>query len=200
MPCVRSTGRSSAAVSSSRSIVPISPSVATWSFADASISEFRTRSRFTSRSSITRWTGIDPDHVRIHVCWGNYPGPHHHDVPLAEILDIVYQVNANGLSIEGANPRHEHEWAVFADTTTACRTKCSSQASSTPVPTASSTRRPWPSGSSGTRRVVGRERVIAGTDCGFGTWPGGRPSCQTSPTPNWPASRKGPRLASSRLW
>ena len=49
----------------------------------------------------------------MHLCWGNYEGPHHHDVPLADIIDIVFTAKPNAISLEGANPRHNHEWAVF---------------------------------------------------------------------------------------
>ena len=57
--------------------------------------------------------GIDPERMRLHVCWGNTEGPHHHDVPLREIVDLVLQARPLGLSIEGANPRHGHEWKVW---------------------------------------------------------------------------------------
>ena len=57
--------------------------------------------------------GIDPERMRLHVCWGNTEGPHHHDVPLREIADIVLRARPMGLSIEGANPRHGHEWRVW---------------------------------------------------------------------------------------
>ena len=118
-------------------------------FPDSSLAEFQTEIELHVEVLNHALAGIDPNRVRIHVCWGNYPGPHHHDVLLAEILEVVYQVTARGLSIEGANPRHEHEWALFAEIPLP-PTKCSSRASSTPVPTASSTPKPWRSGSSGT--------------------------------------------------
>src|SRR6266851_2923434 len=56
---------------------------------------------------------IPPDRMRLHLCWGNYEGPHHLDVPLADIIGEVFKVRPMGLSFEGANPRHEHEWAIF---------------------------------------------------------------------------------------
>jgi 5-methyltetrahydropteroyltriglutamate--homocysteine methyltransferase len=59
---------------------------------------------------------IPAEQMRIHLCWGNYEGPHHHDVPLAEIIDLVLTAKPAGLSFEAANPRHEHEWRVFAET------------------------------------------------------------------------------------
>ncbi|MCE2502280.1 MAG: hypothetical protein J4G13_15710, partial [Dehalococcoidia bacterium] len=59
--------------------------------------------------------GIDPERMRLHVCWGNTEGPHHHDVPLREIVHTILQARPLGLSIEGANPRHGHEWKVWED-------------------------------------------------------------------------------------
>ncbi len=58
---------------------------------------------------------IPPEEMRIHLCWGNYEGPHDHDVPLADILDIVFAARPSAISFEAANPRHEHEWQVFED-------------------------------------------------------------------------------------
>jgi 5-methyltetrahydropteroyltriglutamate--homocysteine methyltransferase len=60
-------------------------------------------------------TGISPEQVRIHLCWGNYEGPHHHDGALCDIIDIFLQANVGAISYEAANPRHEHEWEVFAE-------------------------------------------------------------------------------------
>ena len=115
--------------------------------------------------------GLPADKLRLHLCWGNYEGPHHHDVPLAEIIDIVYGARPMALSIEAANPRHEHEWAVFKDH---------------PLPddkvlipgvvdsTSNFIEHPELVAQRICRfaEVVGRERVIAGTDCGFATFAG----------------------------
>jgi 5-methyltetrahydropteroyltriglutamate--homocysteine methyltransferase len=168
-------------------------------FAEAPISEFRTEIELHVEVLNRALEDIDPDRVRIHVCWGNYPGPHHHDVPLAEILDIVYQVNASGLSIEGANPRHEHEWAVFEqiplppdkvlipgviDTCTNCIEH--------PETVAQRIER--------YARVVGMERVIAGTDCGFGTMAGRSAVVPDVAYAKLASLAEGARLASSQLW
>jgi 5-methyltetrahydropteroyltriglutamate--homocysteine methyltransferase len=168
-------------------------------YADAPISEFRNEIELHVEVLNHALAGIDPNRIRIHVCWGNYPGPHHHDVPLAEILDVVYQVNASGLSIEGANPRHEHEWAVFAeiplppdkvlipgviDTCTNCIEH--------PETVAQRIER--------YARVVGRERVIAGTDCGFGTMAGRSAVVPDVAYAKLASLAEGARLASSRLW
>jgi 5-methyltetrahydropteroyltriglutamate--homocysteine methyltransferase len=57
--------------------------------------------------------GIPPERMRMHLCWGNYEGPHHHDVPLAEIIDVVFTARPATISFEAANPRHAHEWTLF---------------------------------------------------------------------------------------
>src|SRR6202022_3555735 len=59
--------------------------------------------------------GIPADRVRLHVCWGNGEWPHVRDVPVAALIDLLFDVHAQGLSVEGANPRHGHEWRVFED-------------------------------------------------------------------------------------
>jgi 5-methyltetrahydropteroyltriglutamate--homocysteine methyltransferase len=168
-------------------------------FPDVSISEFRTEIELHVDVLNYALEGIDPDRVRIHVCWGNYPGPHHHDVPLAEILEIVYQVNANGLSIEGANPRHEHEWAVFAEIPL--------PADKVLIPGVIDTctnyiEHPETVAQRIERyvRVVGRERVIAGTDCGFGTMAGRSAVVPEVAYAKLASLAEGARLASSRLW
>jgi 5-methyltetrahydropteroyltriglutamate--homocysteine methyltransferase len=168
-------------------------------FADQPLNAFRAAAERHVAALNHALAGIDPDRVRIHVCWGNYPGPHHHDVPLAEILDIVYRVNASGLSIEGANARHEHEWIVFEqqplpdgkilipgviDTCTNCIEH--------PETVAQRIER--------YARVVGRERVIAGTDCGFGTMAGRSAVAPEVAYAKLACLAEGARLASSRLW
>ncbi len=168
-------------------------------FSKMSISEFRAEIELHVEVLNRALEGIDPERVRVHVCWGNYPGPHHHDVPLAEILDILYRVNANGLSIEGANPRHEHEWAVFAeiplppekvlipgviDTCT--------NAIEHPETVAQRIDRYV--------SVVGRERVIAGTDCGFATIAGRSAVVPDVAYAKLASLAEGSRLATARLW
>ena len=60
-----------------------------------------------------RWPNIPPERMRMHLCWGNYEGPHHHDVPLADIIDVVFTARPATISFEAANPRHAHEWTLF---------------------------------------------------------------------------------------
>lgn len=115
--------------------------------------------------------GIPPERVRLHLCWGNYQGPHHHDIPLARVLPTVLGVRAGALSFEGANPRHAHEWRVFEEVKLPeDRVLIPGMLDSTtnyvehPELVAERILR-WAG-------VVGRERVIAGSDCGFSTFAG----------------------------
>ena len=84
-------------------------------FADATLEEFRdiVRLHLDVLDDATR--NVPPDQLRLHLCWGNYAGPHHHDIPLRDIVDLVFASRATAISFEGANPRHEHEWRVFRD-------------------------------------------------------------------------------------
>lgn len=143
--------------------------------------------------------GIDPTRVRIHLCWGNYEAPHHHDVDLAQILPTVLQINAQGLVLEASNPRHEHEWKVFEQIELPADKvlipgviDTSSNYIEHPELVAQRIER--------FASVVGRERVIAGTDCGFSTFASFLP---VEPRIGWAklaSLTEGARLASSRLW
>ena len=113
--------------------------------------------------------GIPREQVRLHVCWGNYGGPHHKDVPLAEIITDVLNVNAGTIYVEGGNPRHEHEWRVFQDTKLPDDTSVilgvvdvKSNHVEHPLVIADRLIR--------LGRIIGKERLLAGTDCGFDTF------------------------------
>jgi len=143
---------------------------------------------------------IPRDRLRMHLCWGNYEGPHHRDVPLREILPIVLKARPRAISLEGANPRHEHEWAVFKEV------KLPDDRILIPGILDSTTNfieHPELVAQRIIRYadVVGRERVIAGTDCGFGTFARSNP--QVEPEIVWAkfqAMAEGARLASRALW
>jgi 5-methyltetrahydropteroyltriglutamate--homocysteine methyltransferase len=114
---------------------------------------------------------VPADRVRMHVCWGNYEGPHHHDVPMERLLPIVLKAKPQGLLFEAANPRHAHEWVVFKDAKIPDDKILIPGVLSTttnyvehPLLVAERLER--------FTQIVGRERVIAGTDCGFGTFAG----------------------------
>lgn len=83
-------------------------------FRDYALTDFQSTAAMHVRVMNESLSDIDGDSVRQHVCWGNYPGPHHHDVPLADIIDIVLQSKPKYLSIEACNPGHGHEWEVFS--------------------------------------------------------------------------------------
>jgi 5-methyltetrahydropteroyltriglutamate--homocysteine methyltransferase len=143
---------------------------------------------------------IPPDRMRLHLCWGNYEGPHHRDIPLREIIGVVLKARPQGLSLEGANPRHEHEWAVFKDV------RLPDDKVIIPGVLDSTTNfieHPELVAQRLVRyaEVVGRERVIAGTDCGFATF--ARPRPQVEPEITWAKFKsmaEGARLASAQLW
>jgi 5-methyltetrahydropteroyltriglutamate--homocysteine methyltransferase len=142
---------------------------------------------------------IPPDRLRLHLCWGNYEGPHHRDIPLREILRIALRARPQALSFEGANPRHEHEWIVFREV------KLPDDRLIIPGVLDSTTNfieHPELVAERIARyaSVVGRENVIAGVDCGFGTFAG---RVQVDTNIVWHKLRslvEGARLASEELW
>ena len=82
-------------------------------YAALSLEEFRKRAGMHVAALNHALAGIAPEQLRLHLCWGNYEGPHHCDVPLADIIDIVFLARASAISFEAANPRHAHEWTLF---------------------------------------------------------------------------------------
>lgn len=144
---------------------------------------------------------IPPDRVRLHVCWGNSEGPHTHDVPLEAILPLLYQAKVGALSIELANPRHQHEYAVFQ------RYPIPEHMLFLPGVIDTSTNyveHPEVVANRICQAVdaVGgdKRRVIASTDCGFGTYVGWN---QVADSVVWAKLRtlvEGAALASTRLW
>jgi 5-methyltetrahydropteroyltriglutamate--homocysteine methyltransferase len=142
---------------------------------------------------------IPPEDLRMHVCWGNYEGPHHHDVPLRDIVDIVLGGRPSAISFEAANPRHAHEWRVFEDV------KLPEGKALIPGVIDSTTNyveHPELVAERIARfaRLVGRENVIAGTDCGFASFAG---SGSVDPAIVWAklaALGEGAGLASRELW
>jgi 5-methyltetrahydropteroyltriglutamate--homocysteine methyltransferase len=168
-------------------------------FADLSVEEFRTMARLHLEALDHALAKVPPDRVRLHLCWGNYEGPHHFDVPLADILDLVLAARPGAVSFEGANPRHAHEWRVFE--------KLKVPAGKLIIPgvidsTTNFIEHPALIAERIERyaRLAGRENVIAGTDCGFGTWLG---QAAVDPDIVWAklaSLADGARLASRELW
>ncbi len=142
---------------------------------------------------------VPADRVRMHVCWGNYEGPHHHDIPMEQLLPVVLRAKPQALLFEAANPRHAHEWIVFRDTPLpADRILIPGVISSTtnyiehPLLVAERLCR--------FADIVGRERVIAGSDCGFSTFAGFGPVDPDITYVKLAAMAEGARIASRRLW
>ncbi len=139
------------------------------------------------------------ERLRMHVCWGNYEGPHHHDVPMDVVLPIALRAKPQGLLFEAANPRHAHEWTVFRD----CKLPDDkvlipgvldsvSNFIEHPLLVAERIER--------FAAIVGRERVIAGTDCGFSTFAGFGVVDADIVYAKLAAMAQGARIASDRLW
>ena len=143
--------------------------------------------------------GLPQDRIRYHVCWGSWPGPHVSDVPLKEIVDLILKVKVGAYVIEGANPRHEHEWQVWKTA------KLGAGQVLIPGVISHATNvveHPELVAERITRlaRIVGRENIIAGTDCGFAQGPFHR---RVHPSIQWAkleALAEGARLASKELW
>jgi 5-methyltetrahydropteroyltriglutamate--homocysteine methyltransferase len=142
---------------------------------------------------------IAPDRLRMHMCWGNYEGPHHHDIPMRQLLPVVAKARPQGLLFEAANPRHAHEWAVFQEI------KVPEDKILIPGVITSTTNYVDHPELIAERLVrfagiVGRERVLAGSDCGFSTFAGFGP---VDPDVTWlkfKAMAEGAELASRKLW
>jgi 5-methyltetrahydropteroyltriglutamate--homocysteine methyltransferase len=168
-------------------------------YADLSTAEFRKRMALHIEALNHATSNIPPDRMRIHLCWGNYEGPHHCDVPLADILDVVFSARPAGLSFEAANPRHAHEYAVFE------RIKLPDGKLLIPGVLESKTNfieHPELIAQRIGRyaNLVGRENVVAGSDCGYGTWVG---QAAVDPDIVWAklaAMTEGARLATRQFW
>jgi 5-methyltetrahydropteroyltriglutamate--homocysteine methyltransferase len=143
--------------------------------------------------------GIPEEKVRYHVCWGSWPGPHTTDVPLKDVVDLILKVKAGAYVIEGANPRHEHEWQVWRNV------KLPPGRVLMPGVISHATNvveHPELVAERITRlaKLVGRENVIAGTDCGFAQGPFYQ---RVHPSIMWAklgTLAEGARLASKELW
>jgi 5-methyltetrahydropteroyltriglutamate--homocysteine methyltransferase len=168
-------------------------------FADATFDDFRKVVALHVAALNHALEGIPPDRVRLHLCWGNVERPHVRDIPLDRVLDLVLGANAGAFSFEGANPRHEHEWKVFKEI------RLPEGKAIIPGVLDSTTNfveHPELVAERLVRyaEVVGKENVLAGTDCGFSTAAGMH---TVHPEVTWAKLRalaEGARLASDQLW
>jgi 5-methyltetrahydropteroyltriglutamate--homocysteine methyltransferase len=139
------------------------------------------------------------DRVRMHICWGNYEGPHHHDLPMEVVLPLALRAKPQGLLFESSNPRHAHEWTVIRDAKIPDDKilipgviDSVSNFIEHPLLIAERIGR--------FAAIVGRERVIAGTDCGFSTFAGFGAVDADIVYAKLRALAEGARIASERLW
>jgi 5-methyltetrahydropteroyltriglutamate--homocysteine methyltransferase len=144
--------------------------------------------------------GLPPDRMRLHICWGNYEGPHTHDLPLLKIIDIAFKARPQAISIEAANPRHDHEWEdlktiKIPDDKILIPGVIDSTNNFVEHPRLVAQR------IGRYAEVIDRERLIAGVDCGFGTAVRREPKVTDSIV--WAKLRAlsdGAAIASKRLW
>jgi 5-methyltetrahydropteroyltriglutamate--homocysteine methyltransferase len=168
-------------------------------YADLSLEEFRKRARLHVEALNHALAAIPPERVRMHLCWGNYEGPHHCDLPLAEIIDIAFGTRAATISFEASNPRHAHEWTLFErvklpEGKTIIPGVIESKSNFIEHPELVAQR------IARYANLVGRDNVIAGSDCGFGTWVG---QAAVDPDVVWAklaAMAEGARLATKQFW
>jgi len=166
---------------------------------DQRLEDFRARIELHVEALNHATRDIPADAMRMHLCWGNYEAPHCHDVPPHDIIDIVLRARPAAISFEGSNPRHAHEWKVFGD--------IDLPDGKVLIPgvldsTTNYVEHPELVAERIVRyaKLVGRENVIAGTDCGFATFADRLP---VNPAITWAklqAMVEGANLASQELW
>ncbi|HEY2424466.1 MAG TPA: cobalamin-independent methionine synthase II family protein [Pseudolabrys sp.] len=168
-------------------------------YADLSLSDFRKRARLHIEALNHAVANIPAEQLRMHLCWGNYEGPHHRDVPLADIIDIVFTAKPDAISLEAANPRHAHEWMIFEKVKLPYGKvlipgviESKSNFIEHPELIAHRIGR--------YAKLVGRENVIAGSDCGYGTWVGQAAVDPDVVFAKFKAMAEGAALASRQFW
>ena len=167
-------------------------------FADKTLDEFRREASLNVEALNAATAGIPPEQLRMHLCCGNYEGPHHLDVPLKDIIDIVLSARPSAISLEACNPRHAHEWRLFEEE------KLPDDKVLIPGVIDSTTNYIEHPEVVAQRlvnyaRLVGQERVMAGSDCGFSTFAG---VSTVDPRITWAkfqSMAEGARLATEEL-
>jgi 5-methyltetrahydropteroyltriglutamate--homocysteine methyltransferase len=166
-------------------------------FQDLSEAEFVKRAAFHVEALNHALRHVPREQVRLHLCWGNYEGPHTHDIALSKIIGVVLAAKAAAISFEAANPRHEHEWTVWREADLDDRVlmpgvlDTSTNYVEHPELVAQRIER--------FAKIVGPERVIASTDCGFGTFAGTETVAPSIAWAKLAALVEGARVASARL-
>jgi 5-methyltetrahydropteroyltriglutamate--homocysteine methyltransferase len=169
-------------------------------FQDATLPEFQKALEMHIAALNLALENIPKDQVRLHACWGNRDGPHVHDVPMADVLPIMYQANVGGISLPFANPRHQHEIEVFREhrlpdhmALVVGVIETTGNYVEHPITVAERLCR-------AADCVGDRERIIAGTDCGFGTIAGDTFTAEDVVWAKLQALCEGAQIASQRLW
>jgi len=168
-------------------------------YADLSLAEFRKRMRLHIEAMNHAVRNIPAERLRMHMCWGNYPGPHHCDVPFADIIDVLAGAKPRAILFEAANPRHAHEWKIFEEirppdgkVLVPGVIECQSNYIEHPELVAQRIER--------YANLVGRDNVMAGVDCGFSVHVG---TGGVDPDVVWAklaALAEGARIASKKFW
>jgi 5-methyltetrahydropteroyltriglutamate--homocysteine methyltransferase len=171
-----------------------------WFFQHVSLQEFQKIVEANVAALNLAIENIPADRIRLHVCWGNFEAPHTHDIPLAAILPILYQAKVGALSIELANPRHQHEYKLFKhyplpDSMLLIPGVIDPKTNYVEHPQVVADRI-----ARAVRAVGERSRVIAGVDCGFSTFAGYEMVAESVVWAKLRALREGADLASARLW
>jgi 5-methyltetrahydropteroyltriglutamate--homocysteine methyltransferase len=168
-------------------------------YADLSLPEFRRKAEMHVEALNHALRNIPAEQLRMHLCWGNYEGPHHCDVPLAEVIDIVFRAKPSAIVLEAANPRHAHEWKLFESVKLPEGKllipgviESKSNFIEHPEVVAQRIAR--------YANLVGRENVIAGSDCGYGTWVGQAAVDADVVWAKFAAMAEGARIASAQFW
>ncbi len=169
------------------------------SFQELSEADFLKRAAFHVEVLNHALRNVPADRARIHICWGNYEGPHDHDIPFAKVAPILVKAKPQALVVEAANPRHAHEWAVWREA------KLPDDKILIPGVLDTSTNYVEHPELVAERicrfaEIVGRERVIAGSDCGFGTFAGYGKLDPDISFKKLAAMAQGAEIASHRLW
>ena len=168
-------------------------------YADLDLAGFRKRAQLHVEALNHALANIPAEQLRLHMCWGNYEGPHHRDVPFADVIDIVFAAKPAAISFEAANPRHAHEWTLFEkvklpDGKVLIPGVIESKSNFIEHPELIAQR------IAHYASLVGRENVIAGSDCGFGTWVGQAAVDPDVVFAKLKAMAEGAAIASRRFW
>ena len=168
-------------------------------FRELDLSGFRDRMALNIEALNRATANIAPEQLRMHMCWGNYPGPHHCDVPFRDIIDLVWRARPHAIQFEAANPRHAHEYTMFEDiklpegkVLIPGVIECQSNYIEHPELIAQRIAR--------YAHLVGRENVMAGADCGFSIHVGSGSVDRSVVWAKMAALAQGARIASAQFW